>query len=243
MAVGGISAYGVPASRGSAALAGPATKSLASTASTATTGATGKTLSEDQQRVLDKLKARDADVRTHEQAHRSVGGQYASTASFTYQKGPDGTNYAIGGEVQIDTRAIPNDPKATAAKMEQVERAALAPADPSSQDMHVAAEAAQAVAQADANANASATGTTPATAAAQTGKTATTGGATTNSAFTAQQIGSDQSGIAATTAAAAAAQSGGISALGGRLASGIAAYGAAAALGGPAPANGLRAVA
>lgn len=213
-----------------------------SSAALASTSATGKPLSTDQQEQVDKLKARDTDVRAHEQAHRGVAGQYGSAATFTYQKGPDGSNYAIGGEVQIDTSAIPGDPRATIAKMETVQRAALAPADPSGQDMHVAAEAAQAIAQAETDTTGAANGSGQSGQDGdQTGAGSSKSGRGGSSAFAAQRIGSDQTSAAATTAAAAAAQSGGISALGGRLA--IAAYGAAAGLGGSTPANTLRAVA
>jgi hypothetical protein len=47
---------------------------------------------------------------------------------------PDGCDYALGGEVAIDTSAIAGDPEATLRKMEQIRRAALAPANPSGQD-------------------------------------------------------------------------------------------------------------
>ncbi len=62
-------------------------------------------------------------------------------ASFEYQKGPDGKQYAVGGEVSIDTSEVPGDPEATIKKAETVQRAALAPANPSPQDRRVAAEA------------------------------------------------------------------------------------------------------
>lgn len=90
---------------------------------------------------LRKLKARDAEVRAHEQAHATTGGAYAGAPSFEYQRGPDGRNYAVGGEVSIDVSAIPGDPEATIRKMEQVQRAALAPAEPSGADRAVAATA------------------------------------------------------------------------------------------------------
>ncbi len=51
--------------------------------------------------------------------------------------------YAVGGEVKIDT-SPERTPEATVSKMQQVRRAALAPADPSGTDRAVAAEAAQA---------------------------------------------------------------------------------------------------
>jgi len=100
------------------------------------------------QQEISELSARDREVRTHEQAHKAVGGQYAGAVQYEYDRGPDGRLYAIGGEVGIDTAPVPGDPQATIEKMEQVRRAALAPAEPSGQDLAVAAQAAQAVAQA-----------------------------------------------------------------------------------------------
>ena len=87
-------------------------------------------------------------MRAHEQAHASTGGSYAGSANFTYQQGPDGVRYAVGGEVPVDVSKVANDPAATISKMEQVQRAALAPAEPSSQDRQVAAQAGQVAAQA-----------------------------------------------------------------------------------------------
>lgn len=92
---------------------------------------------------IQELAARDREVRAHEQAHASVAGQYARGTSYTYQRGPDGVSYAVGGEVQIDTSPIPGDPEATLRKAQQIRRAANAPAEPSSQDARVAAQAAQ----------------------------------------------------------------------------------------------------
>lgn len=92
-----------------------------------------------------ELKSRDSEVRTHEQAHAAVGGQYAGSPSYTYEKGPDGRNYAVGGEVQIDTAPVAGDPQATVDKMQQVRAAALAPAQPSGQDRKVAASASQSI--------------------------------------------------------------------------------------------------
>lgn len=98
---------------------------------------------EAEQRQLQKLAERDREVRAHEQAHQSVGGQYAGAMSFTYARGSDGQNYAVGGEVSIDTGKVANDPQATLDKAETIRRAALAPAEPSSQDRRVAAQAMQ----------------------------------------------------------------------------------------------------
>lgn len=108
--------------------------------------AMGEPLSKAERKQVDALKKRDREVRNHEEAHQRVGGQYASAPSYEYQQGPDGKNYAVGGQVQIDTAPVEGDPDATIAKMEIVKRAALAPAKPSGQDRAVAAKA-DAVAQ------------------------------------------------------------------------------------------------
>lgn len=99
---------------------------------------------------IKELKARDTEVRIHEQAHASVGGQYAGSPSYEYQRGPDGTNYAVGGEVQIDVAEIEGDPQATIEKMQTVRAAALAPAEPSGADRAIAADATQKLAAAQA---------------------------------------------------------------------------------------------
>ena len=91
-----------------------------------------------------QLKAIDLAVRAHEAAHVAAGGSYVTgAADFTYQVGPDGKQYAIGGEVSIDVAPVSGDPEATIQKMAVVRGAALAPADPSAADRAVAAAAAQ----------------------------------------------------------------------------------------------------
>ncbi|SFD21625.1 putative metalloprotease CJM1_0395 family protein [Pseudoalteromonas denitrificans] len=97
---------------------------------------------------LKQLKSRDTEVRNHEHAHAAVGGQYAGSPSYEYQRGPDGSNYAVGGEVSIDVSVVSGDPQATINKMQQVQAAALAPAEPSSADRAIAADAAQKLATA-----------------------------------------------------------------------------------------------
>ncbi len=125
------------------------------------TGATGKPLTPSDQVLIDKLKSRDSDVKAHEGAHRAAAGPYGGAPSYTYQKGPDGANYAIGGEVSIDASPIAKDPNATITKELQIQRAALAPADPSSQDVKVAAEAGAMIAQAQASKAKGETGQAP----------------------------------------------------------------------------------
>lgn len=105
-------------------------------------------LTEEELGEVKDLKARDEEVRIHEQAHAAAGGQYAGSPSYSYEQGPDGKRYVTDGEVQIDVSTIPGDPQATIDKMKQVYRAALAPAEPSSADRAVANEAQQNIAEA-----------------------------------------------------------------------------------------------
>lgn len=98
-------------------------------------------LSEGEQKQVDELKKIDKEVRAHETAHKNAGGQYASNPTYSYTVGPDNQRYATSGEVQIDASPIDGDPEATIAKMDVVIAAALAPAEPSSQDRKVAATA------------------------------------------------------------------------------------------------------
>ena len=98
-------------------------------------------LTEAEREVVRDLQQRDAEVRRHEAAHAAAGGQYAGAPSFSYQTGPDGKRYAVGGEVSIDTSPVKGDPAATIQKAQQIKAAANAPADPSSQDRRVAAAA------------------------------------------------------------------------------------------------------
>lgn len=102
--------------------------------------------------VVAQLKARDQEVRTHEMAHVAAGGQYVTSGpSYTYQTGPDGQRYAIGGSVGIDTSPVSGDPEATLQKAQQVMTAAMAPAQPSSTDRQVASQASQMASQARAD--------------------------------------------------------------------------------------------
>jgi hypothetical protein len=104
-----------------------------------------------EQKRIAELKARDREVKIHEQAHAAIGGQYASAPSYEYETGPDGQQYAVGGEVRIDISEIPNDPRATIQKMQQVKAAALAPAEPSGADRSVAAQASRTLMEAQAD--------------------------------------------------------------------------------------------
>jgi hypothetical protein len=108
-------------------------------------------VSEEEQLKVNNMRARDREVRTHEQAHKSAGGAYAGAVNLEFDEGPDGKRYAVAGHVDIDVGAVKGDPEATIRKMAVVARAATAPADPSGADRAVAAQANATAAQARAD--------------------------------------------------------------------------------------------
>ncbi|MEM6639823.1 MAG: putative metalloprotease CJM1_0395 family protein [Pseudomonadota bacterium] len=106
-------------------------------------------LTDDEQRQVEELKERDREVRAHEQAHLAAAGQYARGGiRYTFERGPDGRSYAVGGEVSVDTSKVAGDPEATLRKAQTLRRAALAPAEPSSRDRSVAADMSRMAAEA-----------------------------------------------------------------------------------------------
>lgn len=92
-----------------------------------------------EQRRVAELKRIDAEVRAHEQAHISVGRELITSGPhYTYTYGPDGKQYAVSGEVSINTSPEPRA-QANIDKGQRVQDTALAPTDPSPQDHSVAA--------------------------------------------------------------------------------------------------------
>lgn len=174
--------------------------SSASSASawSAASRASGSGLSAEEQRIVDKLAQRDKEVRAHEQAHLSAaGGLATSGASYTYETGPDGRRYAVGGEVGIDV-SPGRTPEDTLARAQQIQAAALAPADPSGADRQIAAQAARMAATARielaSQDSSGATGAAPAAADADSAESAaSTSAAASSRADAYQRIGSMQS--------------------------------------------------
>jgi hypothetical protein len=98
-------------------------------------------LSEDDREMIRELKDRDHEVRMHEQTHAALLGPYARSApSYTYQVGPDGRMYAVGGSVEVDTGKEAT-PEETANKARILQIAATSVKEPSPADMAVAAGA------------------------------------------------------------------------------------------------------
>ena len=97
---------------------------------------------------LRELQKRDQEVRAHERAHKTAAGSLArGSATYTYQIGPDGRRYAIGGEVHIDV-SPGSTPEESLEKARRIRSAASAPSEPSAQDHSVASDAARLEAEA-----------------------------------------------------------------------------------------------
>ena len=99
-------------------------------------------LTSGEKEELQELQKRDREVRQHEMTHKAMLGTDAGAITYTYQIGPDGRPYAIGGSVEVNT-AKATTPEASIAKAQRLRMAALAVGDPSAADMSVALEADQ----------------------------------------------------------------------------------------------------
>ncbi|OCL86544.1 putative metalloprotease CJM1_0395 family protein [Arcobacter porcinus] len=92
----------------------------------------------DYERVLDKFKSKDAEVKAHEQTHASLG-TTTTPISYNYQVGPDGKLYATGGSVRFDT-SIPKDKEASL-KLDKLQKASSSVDDLSRADIAISSAA------------------------------------------------------------------------------------------------------
>jgi hypothetical protein len=90
--------------------------------------------------ALRELAAQEDKVIAHEQAHMAAGGDIVGAATYSYTVGPDKKRYISGGEVSISVPET-SDKEQMLQNLERVKEAALAPAEPSGQDLKVAADA------------------------------------------------------------------------------------------------------
>lgn len=101
-----------------------------------------RTLSIKEKLEVKQLEQTERSVREHERTHMRAARDLAmSGPNFQYEVGPDGRKYAVHGEVNIDASVTMEDPSDTIDKALKIQRAAMAPSDPSSKDMRAAARA------------------------------------------------------------------------------------------------------
>ncbi|SCK04913.1 putative metalloprotease CJM1_0395 family protein [Vogesella sp. LIG4] len=142
MNISGISSYGAYGTALRSSEGDLSTIADSSPGYSASVSLNGK-LSDADKTLVRELQQRDRTVRTHEQAHlAAASGISVSGPSYDFQTGPDGQRYAIGGSVDIDVSPA-RTPQETVEKARTIQRAALAPAEPSGPDMAVAARARQ----------------------------------------------------------------------------------------------------
>ena len=107
-----------------------------------------KELTQQEKQEVAKLKATDAEVKAHENAHKAAAaGLRTSAPNYEYETGPDGKKYAVAGDVNISYQTS-SDPEVNLKNAQQLKAAALAPAEPSSQDRKVAMKAEREIAKA-----------------------------------------------------------------------------------------------
>jgi hypothetical protein len=96
-------------------------------------------LTPQQQAQVDELRRADQQVRSAALLQTSVGGSVVTTGpQYSYTTGPDGRRYAVSGSVGFDTAKVLK-PQGNIDKGELLQRAALAPPNPSPYDHQVAA--------------------------------------------------------------------------------------------------------
>ncbi len=118
-----------PSRGNSAAVASPAAARLPTDLTTA------------EKTDVTRLQQRDQQVRQEEKAHAAVAGDLAGPISYTFQRGPDGRAYAVGGSVGIQASSLSGDPAEAARKAGRLAAAANAATNPSLQDYAAAREA------------------------------------------------------------------------------------------------------
>ena len=111
-------------------------------------GNTDEELTQQEKQEVSELKMTDTEVRAHENAHKAAAaGLTTSAPNYEYETGPDGKKYAVAGDVNVSYQHS-DDPEVNLRNAQQLKASALAPADPSSQDRKVAAQADREIAQA-----------------------------------------------------------------------------------------------
>jgi hypothetical protein len=93
---------------------------------------------------VERLKARDAEIRTHGRARAAEAGGQTGSVVYSCRTGPDGNRYAVTSEVDVRLGVVSDNPEATLRNAEAVRQAILsAPGDHSDGDWTIAARAQQ----------------------------------------------------------------------------------------------------
>ncbi|ATP38892.1 hypothetical protein CSE16_02020 [Solibacillus sp. R5-41] len=101
---------------------------------------------------IDQLKLMEREVVAHESAHKAAGANVTGGISYSHATGPDNQRHITGSEVSIHLPST-GESDSTISLLEKVRQAALAPAEPSVQDLRVAASASTQIQQVRAEQN------------------------------------------------------------------------------------------
>ncbi len=186
-------------------------------AAAAGTGTTGTVLSAQQKAQIAEFTLLDQTARADVQAQQRAAGGYAGTTTYQYERGADGTLYAVAGDVTFNVQPVPNNPAATIAAMQTITNAAMSVTPPTAQDLAAVREAAQYTSEAEAALKAAQTGT-----GTGTGNITTTNTTTKTVAQTAQAKAAQTRAVTAATATLLAAQQQAVGALYGLAGGGFA---------------------
>lgn len=106
-------------------------------------------LTRQEEREIRALRQRELQVRRHERAHLAAAGDLAvKPPTYGYEVGPDGARYVVEGEVKLRTPESSLPPEERLEQALKIREAALAPTDPSPEDLQVASQARQLEAEA-----------------------------------------------------------------------------------------------
>ena len=92
---------------------------------------------------LKTLQDRDDEVRKHENDHLAEAGEFAASGPLLdlTEAASNGKSYVTSGKVMVNVGEVSGDPVKTIQKMKKIEKSSLKPAEPSDQDLRVAADA------------------------------------------------------------------------------------------------------
>ena len=95
---------------------------------------------QDDFKKVQQLQTIQQTVFAHELDHKEAGPDVTGSVTYRYKRGPDGQMYAVGGDTSVNI-SFSGDPKQTIEKMDEVKKAATAPANPSFDDFVILAHA------------------------------------------------------------------------------------------------------
>ena len=95
-------------------------------------------LSDAERKAVEQLRQRDQQVKQEEKAHAAAAGDLAGPINYTYQKGPDGRLYAVGGSVSIKATSLSGSPEEQQRLGARLAMAAMVAINPSAADYRAA---------------------------------------------------------------------------------------------------------